>query len=403
MPPLSQGACRTTAAQDQNFFCAVLRYRDISGEFWHYDLLSQWPGLCLSAVVKKGLARPTGGCGKNMMHISQPSTIEELQTQITQFQSEFTGVEKELAKVIVGHQTVIRQMLLCLFTGGHVLLEGVPGLGKTLLVRTLAQVLNMRFSRIQFTPDLMPADIIGTSILVTDTNGQRTLQFQPGPIFGNLILADEINRATPKTQSALLEAMGEGSVSVARNTHRLENPFFVLATQNPLEMEGTYPLPEAQLDRFAMKILVELSSLDELTDILARTTGARRPEALTLLNAQRVEERKQLVRSVPAAVPLQKYIGRLILATHPQQADAPKIVRRYVRYGSSPRGAQNILLAAKAMAVVAGRTQVSLEDIQAIAKPVLRHRLILNFDAQADGISSDKVITEVGDSLAATI
>ncbi len=338
-----------------------------------------------------------------MMHISQPSTIEELQTQITQFQSEFTGVEKELAKVIVGHQTVIRQMLLCLFTGGHVLLEGVPGLGKTLLVRTLAQVLNMRFSRIQFTPDLMPADIIGTSILVTDTNGQRTLQFQPGPIFGNLILADEINRATPKTQSALLEAMGEGSVSVARNTHRLENPFFVLATQNPLEMEGTYPLPEAQLDRFAMKILVELSSLDELTDILARTTGARRPEALTLLNAQRVEERKQLVRSVPAAVPLQKYIGRLILATHPQQADAPKIVRRYVRYGSSPRGAQNILLAAKAMAVVAGRTQVSLEDIQAIAKPVLRHRLILNFDAQADGISSDKVITEVGDSLAATI
>ena len=338
-----------------------------------------------------------------MTRTSPPSTLEELQTQITQFQSEFAAVEKELAKVIVGHQGVIRQMLLGLFTGGHVLLEGVPGLGKTLLVRTLARVLDMRFSRIQFTPDLMPADIIGTSILVTDAAGQRMLQFQPGPIFGNLILADEINRATPKTQSALLEAMGEGSVSVARNTHRLENPFFVLATQNPLEMEGTYPLPEAQLDRFAMKILVELSSLEELTDILGRTTGARRPEALTLLNAQRVEQHKQLVRSVPAAEPFQRYIGQLILATHPQQADAPEMVRRYVRYGSSPRGAQHILLAAKAMAVVAGRAQVRLEDIQAIAKPVLRHRLILNFDAQADGISADQIIAQVADSLAAKL
>ena len=332
---------------------------------------------------------------------SQPTTVEELQLQIRQFQSEFAAVETELAKVIVGHRAVIRQILLCLFTGGHALLEGVPGLGKTLLVRTLAQTLDMRFSRIQFTPDLMPADILGTSILVTDAEGRRALQFQPGPIFGNLILADEINRATPKTQSALLEAMGEGSVTVARNTHRLENPFFVLATQNPLEMEGTYPLPEAQLDRFAMKILVELSSLEDLTAILTRTTGARRPEALTLLNAQRVELGKQLVRSVPAAEAFQKYIGRLILATHPQQAGATDFVRRYVRYGSSPRGAQNILLAAKAMAMVAGRAQVNLEDIQAIAKPVLRHRLILNFDAQADGISADQVITQVVDSLTA--
>ncbi len=319
----------------------------------------------------------------------------DIQRQVEEFASYFTAAEGELSRVIVGQREVIRQSLLCLLAGGHALLEGVPGLGKTLLVRTLAQVLDLPFSRIQFTPDLMPADIIGTSILATDALGNRSLQFQPGPLFGNLILADEVNRATPKTQSALLEAMAEQSVSVARTTHRLAEPFFVLATQNPLEMEGTYPLPEAQLDRFTMKILVPAPAVAEMVEILRRTTGQTPVAAVRRLDTVRLVAMKQLVRAVPVAEVVASYISRLVLATHPRDAAASALVRRYVRYGASPRGAQAIMLCAKVLALVAGRGNVALADVRAVATPVLRHRLILNFDAQVDSITPDAIITEV--------
>ena len=316
------------------------------------------------------------------------------------FQERFAAIEREVGKVIVGQRPVVRQSLLCLLTGGHALLEGVPGLGKTLLVRTLAQVLDLQFSRIQFTPDLMPADIVGTSIVLTDATGQRVFQFQPGPIFGNLVLADEINRATPKTQSALLEAMAEGSVSVARKTHRMGDPFFVLATQNPLEMEGTYPLPEAQLDRFAFKILVAPPELPDLLTILDRTTGVQTPMPDKVIDGPVLVEMKQLVRAVPVAEHVKEYIGRIVLATHPETGGAGggggvEITRKFVRFGASPRAAQAIMLAARAQALCAGRFNVSFEDVRTAALPALRHRIILNFEGQAEGIAADRVLEQI--------
>ena len=322
---------------------------------------------------------------------------DDVEQLVAAFHDDYRRIVAQLERVIVGLPGVIDEVLTCLLCSGHGLLEGVPGLGKTLLVRTLAQTLDVQFSRIQFTPDLMPADIIGTTILNTDERGVRGFQFQPGPIFGNLILADEINRATPKTQSAVLEAMQEQTVTVARTTHRLPDPFFVLATQNPLEMEGTYPLPEAQLDRFMYKIFVPSPSLKELTTILDRTTGApgapgQPDKAVT---AQRVIQMRQVVRQVLAAEAVKDYIGRLTLATHPGSQFSPGPVRKFVRYGASPRGAQSILLAGKLLALRDGRANVAFQDVRQAAHPALRHRLILSFEGQAEGADVDAIISQV--------
>jgi MoxR-like ATPase len=314
---------------------------------------------------------------------------------VEMFQRAFDSLERELGKVMVGQTAVIRQTLTCLLIGGHALIEGVPGVGKTVLARSIGQVLDLKFSRIQFTPDLMPADILGTSILVTDHTGARSLQFQPGPLFGNIILADEINRASPKTQSALLEAMAEQSISVARTTHQLADPFFVIATQNPLEMEGTYPLPEAQLDRFAMNIIMTAPQVDEMVNIMDRTTGPHRPALLTLMNAKGLAEMKALVRTVVVAELFKRYIARMIIATHAHSAGTTELVKKYVRYGASPRAAQAIMLAARVHALINGRAYVSTEDIKAVALPCLRHRLILHFDARVDGVDSAAIIHEV--------
>jgi MoxR-like ATPase len=285
--------------------------------------------------------------------------------------------------------------LTALIAGGHVLLEGVPGLGKTLLVRTLADSLSLKFQRIQFTPDLMPADLIGTNVMLDTPEGGRRFEFQRGPIFANLLLADEINRATPKTQSALLEAMQERSVTVAGTTHRLAPPFFVLATQNPLEMEGTYPLPEAQLDRFFFKLLVKFPTAQELETILDRTTEATTPSAGQIFDGQRIVELSHLARQIPIADELRRYGGALILATHPESPLASDKTRRFVRYGSSPRGAQAIILAAKIRAILDHRYHVSRDDLRACAHPALRHRLILNFEGQAENIQADDIIDDI--------
>ncbi len=308
------------------------------------------------------------------------------------FRDDFQRLHDEIAKVIVGGEPVIDGVLTCLFAGGHCLLEGVPGLGKTLLVRTLSQALKLQFSRIQFTPDLMPADIIGTNIVVEDESGNREFRFRPGPIFANIVLADEINRATPKTQSALLEAMQEHTVSVARTSHRLEEPFFVMATQNPIEMEGTYTLPEAQLDRFFFKLLVTYPTGDDLGMILDRTTQREMPHGEKVMDAALLTQWAGLVRDVPVAPQITSYVVRLVTATHPDSPDAPEIVKQYVRYGSSPRGAQALLLAGKVNALRAGRFNVSFHDIQKTAHSALRHRVLLNFEAEADGIAPDAVV-----------
>ncbi len=321
-----------------------------------------------------------------------------IESQVAAFQARYQSIEAEIGKVIVGHQQVVGHTVLCLMIGGHALLEGVPGLGKTMLVRTLSQVLDLQFSRIQFTPDLMPADIVGTSIVSTDDAGRRDWQFQPGPIFGNLILADEINRATPKTQSALLEAMAEQSVSVAKTTHRMPEPFFVLATQNPIEMEGTYPLPEAQLDRFAFKISVESPQLNDLLTILDRTTGTQTPTPATVVSAADIVTMKKLVRAVPVASHVKDYIGRLVLNTHPDTKNAPEIARKYIRFGASPRGAQAIILAAKVLALREARYNVSFADVRNVLLPALRHRLILNFEGQAEGLSADAILKRIIDA-----
>jgi MoxR-like ATPase len=311
---------------------------------------------------------------------------------VTDFRAVAQRIEEEVGKVIVGQEEILRDVLVSLVAGGHVLLEGVPGLGKTMLVRTLSDALELHFSRIQFTPDLMPADITGTNILIEDQDGRRRFSFQQGPIFANLILADEINRATPKTQSALLEAMQEKTVTVANTIHRLSAPFFVLATQNPLEMEGTYPLPEAQLDRFFFKLLVRFPSANEMSEILRRTTTQESHLASKAADGPMIQAMGQLARQVPIASHVSDYVVRLVLATHPDTEQAAPIVSKYVRYGASPRGAQAIVMAAKIRALIEGRLNVAFEDVRAVTSPALRHRIILNFEAEASGTSADDVI-----------
>ncbi len=308
------------------------------------------------------------------------------------------AIEAEVGTVIVGQRALVRQALTCLLANSHALLEGVPGLGKTMLVRTIADVVRCSFNRIQFTPDLMPADITGTNILVEE-GGSRVFRFQPGPIFANLVLADEINRATPKTQSSLLEAMQEHQVTVARQRYPLEAPFFVLATQNPLEMEGTYPLPEAQLDRFMFKIMVPFPSEEDLVSIVDRTTGAESPRARAVTDAAELVAMQELARGVPIAPHVTAYAVSLLAATHPDQPRAPRIVRDYVRYGGSPRGAQALVTAGKIGALLDGRYNVSMEDIREAALPALRHRVILNFEGEAEGITSEAVIGAILDAI----
>lgn len=317
---------------------------------------------------------------------------------VDKFKEYSAAIESEVGKVIVGQTDVIRLVLTSILAGGHMLLEGVPGLGKTMLIRTLGDVLELEFSRIQFTPDLMPADIVGTEILI-DQDGQREFRFKPGPVFANLVLADEINRATPKTQSALLEAMQEHSVTVAEQTYRLVEPFFVMATQNPLEMEGTYPLPEAQLDRFLFKINISYPSAGELVEILNRTTGGDGSSASSVLSGDDVLAMRKLVRAVPIASHVSDYAARLVVASHPGSKKAPILVNKYIRYGSSPRGAQALVLGAKVTALFNDRFNVSFEDVHAVAHAALRHRLLLNFEALAEGLNPDRVIEALLESV----
>jgi MoxR-like ATPase len=317
------------------------------------------------------------------------------EARIAGFRDAFERLRAEIGKVIVGHQDIVDGTLIALFAGGHVLLEGVPGLGKTLLVRTLGDVLDLSFSRIQFTPDLMPADILGTNLVVELPDGRREFQFQQGPIFAHLVLADEINRATPKTQSALLEAMQERQVTAGGAVRRLERPFFVLATQNPIDQEGTYPLPEAQLDRFFFKLLVGYPTGEELSEVLNRTTGGEQPAPTRVITGGELEQFQQLVREVPVASHVKDYAVRLILATHPRTATAAPIASQYLRFGSSPRGAQTLILAAKVRALAQGRFNVSFDDIRWAVPHALRHRLIVNFEAEAEGITADHILDRV--------
>ena len=314
--------------------------------------------------------------------------------QAKQFRERFALCQKEIGKVIVGQPETVQGVLTCLFVGGHVLLEGVPGLGKTLLVRTLADVLDLKFSRVQFTPDLMPSDIIGTNI-ISEHEGKRHFSFQAGPIFAQVLLADEINRATPKTQSALLEAMQEHSVTIGGTTHKLEEPFLVLATQNPIEQEGTYPLPEAQLDRFFFKLVVPFSSRQDLNLILDRTTKNEWPKPNRVMDGVEIQQWQRLVREVLVAAPVQDYAIRLLLASHPQNEFASAATNRYIRCGASPRGAQALTMAAKVRALLGGRFNVSFEDIRSAYLPALRHRILLNFEAQAENIAPDTVLATI--------
>ncbi len=311
------------------------------------------------------------------------------------FRQQFEVLRAQIARVVVGQEEVVENVLVAVCAGGHALLEGVPGLGKTLLVRTLAQALNLQFSRIQFTPDLMPADITGTNILAESETGARTFAFRPGPIFANIVLADEINRATPKTQSALLEAMQEQAVTVGGKRYPLEPPFWVLATQNPIEQEGTYPLPEAQLDRFFFKILVGYPTLDELREIIDRTTGVETPQPEVVADRETLLKMQRIVREVPIARPVQDFALKLIVATHPGSPYASSEVNRYVRYGSSPRGAQTLILASKVYGLLDGRYNVAREDVIRALKPSLRHRVLLNFEAEADSITPDALLDTV--------
>ena len=317
---------------------------------------------------------------------------EHAEQKYEEFRETFLKIQQEISKRIVGQKEIIEGVLICLMTGGHALLEGVPGLGKTLLIRMLHEVLDLKFSRIQFTPDLMPADIIGTTVVAEDEDGRKFFEFQPGPVFANLVLADEINRATPKTQSALLEAMQEKSVTVAGQQRQLELPFFVMATQNPLEMEGTYPLPEAQLDRFFFKLKVEYPSLDELDLVMERTTRREMPGVDKVCDGAQISRLEQSVRDILVAEDVRRYALRIVLGTHPESEDAPELTKKYVRYGSSPRGAQALILGGKVRAILDGRYNVAREDIQAVALPSLRHRLILSFEGEAEGIDPDGII-----------
>ena len=321
--------------------------------------------------------------------------MEDIEKQCAEFRNAFQRLRDEIGKVIVGHKEVIDGVLTCLFANGHCLLEGVPGLGKTLLVRTLSQTLSLGFSRIQFTPDLMPADIIGTNMIAEDERGHRHFRFERGPVFSNVILADEINRATPKTQSALLEAMQERSVTVAGQRYGLDLPFLVMATQNPIEMEGTYPLPEAQLDRFFFKVLTQYPSGEDLNGILDRTTQAEEPQVEPVMDGAEVAKWQHLVRSIAVAPHVQDYAVRLVLATHPGGDGAASMTQKYIRYGASPRGAQALILAGKVTALVKERFNVAFDDIRDAALSALRHRLILNFEAQAEGVAADAVVEQI--------
>ena len=323
------------------------------------------------------------------------SQTQDAREKVEAFQRDLHRLRQELGKVIVGHDEIVDGVLFALCAGGHALLEGVPGLGKTLLVRTLADTIELRFSRIQFTPDLMPADILGTNVIVEE-GGHRSFEFQRGPLFANVILADEINRATPKTQSALLEAMQEHSVTIGKTTYKLDLPFFVLATQNPLEMEGTYPLPEAQLDRFFVKLKVSLPTSEQLHTILDRTTGQGVPTVDKILDRSRLLELQELARQVPVARSVQDYVVRIVQATHKSgPGKRPEMVQKYARYGSSPRGAQACLMGAKIAALMDGRFTVSIADIQRVAKPTLRHRVLLSFEGEAEGIEVDTLLDRI--------
>jgi MoxR-like ATPase len=319
----------------------------------------------------------------------------EARAEVQQFQRRIAMLREEIGKVIVGNREVVDGALTCMLAGSHALLEGVPGLGKTVLVKTMAEALALAFSRIQFTPDLMPADIIGTTVIDDDAKGGKVFEFRKGPIFANIVLADEINRATPKTQSALLEAMQEHHVTVAKSTYAIEEPFFVLATQNPLEMEGTYPLPEAQLDRFFFKLHVPFPKRDELHTILDRTTGKLESPLQAVVSRDEVLEMQKLVREVPVARHVQDFVIRVLEATNPESSDAPDLTRRFVRFGASPRGAQSVLLAAKIRALFEGRFAASIDDVRKVCFPALRHRVLLNFEGEAEGVKTDQVIEEI--------
>lgn len=321
-------------------------------------------------------------------------TVNE-ELSIEEFHSTAKSIFSEVGKVIVGQDDVVRHVLICVIAGGHALLEGVPGLGKTSLIRTLSEALNLKFSRIQFTPDLMPSDVTGTNVMEEEEHGRRVFRFQQGPIFANLVLADEINRATPKTQSALLEAMQEKTVTVANTSYRLQMPFFVLATQNPLEMEGTYPLPEAQLDRFLFKVNVKFPSEQELIAIINRTTGTASATPEHAADGERIVRMGNLARKIPVPTHVGEYVARLVIASHPESETAPELVSKFVRYGSSPRGAQSLITGAKIYSLLDGRFNVSFDDVQAVAPAALRHRLLLNFEGQAEGISTDQVIANL--------
>ncbi|HQY62493.1 MAG: MoxR family ATPase [Myxococcales bacterium] len=316
----------------------------------------------------------------------------DVKTEVAEFRRSIDALRAEIARSIIGNQEVVDGVLTCLLAGGHALLEGVPGLGKTMLVRTLSETLSLSFSRVQFTPDLMPADILGTTVIDDSQGGGKVFEFRKGPVFANILLADEINRATPKTQSALLEAMAEQRVSVGRTTHVLEKPFVVLATQNPLEMEGTYPLPEAQLDRFFFKLHVPFPDRDELHGILDLTTGSEATAGKAVLDRARILQMQQLVRRVPVARHVQDYAVRVIQATHPGGVDVADLGKRFVRFGASPRGAQSLLLASKIRALFEGRFAASIDDVRSQALPALRHRILLNFEGEAEGIKTDQVI-----------
>ena len=320
---------------------------------------------------------------------------DDVRAEVDAFRKSIATLKDEIAKTIVGNDSVVDGVLMCLLAGGHALLEGVPGLGKTMLVKTLAEALSLQFSRVQFTPDLMPADILGTTVIDDTQAGGKVFEFRKGPIFANIVLADEINRATPKTQSALLEAMQEHRVSVGKRTHVLDEPFVVLATQNPLEMEGTYPLPEAQLDRFFFKLHVPFPNREELHAILDLTTGAARTERTPVLHRDDIIRMQNLVRRVPVARHVQDYAIRVVQGTHPDGPDAPEICKRFVRFGASPRGAQSVLLAAKIRALFEGRFAASIDDIRAVALPALRHRVLLNFEGEAEGMKTDQVVDAI--------
>jgi MoxR-like ATPase len=330
-----------------------------------------------------------------MSQMNVPGVDPAVEAQCEAFRSDYRAVQSEIAKAIVGHEDIIDGVLTCLFTGGHALLEGVPGLGKTALIRTLSEALHLKFSRIQFTPDLMPADVIGTNVIQEDEHGHRQFKFMTGPIFAQIVLADEINRATPKTQSALLEAMQEKQVTAGGEIRRLQAPFFVMATQNPLEQEGTYPLPEAQLDRFFYKLIVQYSGRTELHEILNRTTTMQQVKINPVLDGEKIVAHQNLVRRVVIAPHVQDYAIRVTLATHPNGVYAIPMTNQFLRVGASPRAAQTITLASKVRALLDGRFHVSFKDIKEVAIPAMRHRVILNFEGEAEGITTDMVLEKI--------